>query len=139
MTYSSRTFLISCGFGSLSRVRSARSSNSSRMMSLHNSTHSSQTNTDGPAISLRTSCWLFPQKEQYNSLPSSCLPRESSLMLSSWTDYIAPLRPDAKLPVLPPAPQRPLSAAPQGYLWSNLTAHSSLCRYLAAFLKHGID
>jgi hypothetical protein len=23
-------------------------------------------NTVGPAISLRTSCWLFPQKEQYN-------------------------------------------------------------------------
>src|SRR5207245_10277511 len=38
---------------------------SSRMMSMHNSTHSSQMNTVGPAISLRTSCWLFPQKEQY--------------------------------------------------------------------------
>src|SRR3989344_3328354 len=37
------------------------------MMSLHNSTHSSQTNTEGPAISLRTSCWLLPQKEQYRS------------------------------------------------------------------------
>ncbi len=31
---------------------------------MHNSTHSSQMNTVGPAISLRTSCWLFPQKEQ---------------------------------------------------------------------------
>jgi hypothetical protein len=41
---------------------------SSRMMSLHRSTHSSQMNTDGPAISLRTSCWLLPQKEQYSSL-----------------------------------------------------------------------
>ena len=80
MTYSSRTFLISCGLGSLSRARSARSSSSSRMMSLQSSTHSSQTNTDGPAISLRTSCWLLPQKEQYSSLPSSCLPRESSDM-----------------------------------------------------------
>ena len=28
--------------------------------------HSSQMNTDGPAISFLTSCWLFPQKEQYN-------------------------------------------------------------------------
>src|SRR5215471_18224313 len=50
------------------------------MMSLQSSTHSSQTNTDGPAISLRTSCWLLPQKEQYSNLPSSCLPRESSDM-----------------------------------------------------------
>ncbi|CSI51551.1 Uncharacterised protein [Vibrio cholerae] len=38
------------------------------MMSLHKSTHSSQIYTDGPAISLRTSCWLLPQKEQYSSL-----------------------------------------------------------------------
>jgi hypothetical protein len=37
---------------------------SSRMISMHSSTHSSQMNTVGPAISLRTSCWLFPQKEQ---------------------------------------------------------------------------
>jgi hypothetical protein len=34
------------------------------MMSLHSSMHSSQMNTDGPAISFRTSCWLLPQKEQ---------------------------------------------------------------------------
>src|ERR1700742_1899802 len=80
MTYSSRTFLISEGFGSLSRARSALSSSSSRMMSLQSSTHSSQTKTDGPAISLRTSCWLLPQNEQYSNLPSSCLPRESSDM-----------------------------------------------------------
>src|SRR3546814_15169616 len=38
------------------------------MMSLHSSTHSSQMNTLGPAISLRTSCWLFPQNEQYRIL-----------------------------------------------------------------------
>src|SRR5450755_949854 len=41
---------------------------SSRMISMHSSTHSSQMNTVGPAISLRTSCWLFPQKEQYRVL-----------------------------------------------------------------------
>src|SRR5690606_39441938 len=35
------------------------------MMSMHSSTHSSQMNTVGPAMSLRTSCWLLPQKEQY--------------------------------------------------------------------------
>src|SRR5262249_55988540 len=34
------------------------------MMSMHNSTHSSQMNTVGPAMSLRTSCWLLPQNEQ---------------------------------------------------------------------------
>jgi hypothetical protein len=35
---------------------------------LQSSMHSSQMNTDGPAMSFRTSCWLLPQKEQYNSL-----------------------------------------------------------------------
>src|SRR5207253_9079170 len=34
------------------------------MMSLQRSMHSSQMYTVGPAISLRTSSWLFPQKEQ---------------------------------------------------------------------------
>src|SRR5262245_66620113 len=37
---------------------------SSPMMSMHSSTHSSQINTVGPAMSLRTSCWLLPQNEQ---------------------------------------------------------------------------
>src|SRR4029077_7225553 len=37
---------------------------SSWMMSLHSSTHSSQMNTVGPAMSLRTSCWFLPQNEQ---------------------------------------------------------------------------
>src|SRR5215203_2474953 len=40
---------------------------SSRMMSLQRSMHSSQMNTDGPAISFLTSCWLLPQNEQYRS------------------------------------------------------------------------
>src|SRR5580704_14223587 len=63
MTYSSRNFLISWGVGSDERV--ARFSNrlSSAMMSLHTSTHSSQMNTVGPAISLRTSFWSLLQKE----------------------------------------------------------------------------
>src|SRR3979411_1363763 len=39
---------------------------SSRMISMQSSTHSSQMNTVGPAISLRTSCWLLPQNEQYS-------------------------------------------------------------------------
>ena len=47
---------------------------SSRMMSMHSSTHSSQMKTVGPAISLRTSCWLLPQKEQYSVLLESLPP-----------------------------------------------------------------
>jgi hypothetical protein len=39
--------------------------NSSRMMSLHKSMHSSQMKTEGPAMSFFTSCWLLPQNEQY--------------------------------------------------------------------------
>src|ERR1700743_2786159 len=35
------------------------------MMSMQSSTHSSQMNTVGPAMSLRTSCWDLPQNEQY--------------------------------------------------------------------------
>src|SRR6202163_2248134 len=50
---------------------------SSRMISMHSSTHSSQMNTVGPAISLRTSCWLLPQNEQRSvfleSLPPALL------------------------------------------------------------------
>ena len=34
------------------------------MMSLHNSTHSSQMYTEGPAMSFRTSFWDLPQKLQ---------------------------------------------------------------------------
>ena len=62
------TSRISRGLGRCERAACAFSSSSSRMMSLHSSTHSSQMNTLGPAISLRTSCWLLPQKEQYRIL-----------------------------------------------------------------------
>ena len=31
---------------------------------MQSSTHSSQMNTVGPAMSFRTSCWLLPQNEQ---------------------------------------------------------------------------
>src|SRR5258705_12143657 len=47
---------------------------SSPMMSMHSSTHSSQMNTVGPAISLRTSCWLLPQNEQYSVFFESLVP-----------------------------------------------------------------
>src|SRR6202158_2028079 len=77
MTSSSRTFLISFGVGMPSRDFTSEDLFSSRMMSMHSSTHSSQMNTVGPAMSLRTSCWLLPQNEQYRvfleSLPPTLL------------------------------------------------------------------
>src|SRR6516164_2507531 len=39
---------------------------SSPTMSMHSSTHSSQMKTVGPAMSLRTSCWLLPQNVQWS-------------------------------------------------------------------------
>src|SRR5438270_12967502 len=69
MTYWSRIPRISCGVGSL--FLSARAASavapSSLMMSLQSSMHSSQMNTDGPAMSFLTSCWLLPQNEQYRT------------------------------------------------------------------------
>src|SRR5215212_11410344 len=47
---------------------------SSRMISMQSSTHSSQMNTVGPAISFRTSCWLLPQNEQYSVFLESLVP-----------------------------------------------------------------
>src|SRR6516165_2256025 len=44
------------------------------MISLHSPTHSSQIKTVGPAISLRTSCWPFPQNEQKDAFLESILP-----------------------------------------------------------------
>ena len=63
ITYWSRISLISRGAGSLSDASGAAvSCISSRMMSLQRSTHSSQINTDGPAISLRTSFDFYRKK-----------------------------------------------------------------------------
>src|SRR6266571_6597967 len=73
ITYWSSRSQISCGVGrsDLAPATDSTFEVSSRMMSLHRSMHSSQMNTDGPAMSFFTSCWLFPQNEQYNcfSLP----------------------------------------------------------------------
>src|SRR5476649_1263942 len=74
MTYSSRTLQISFGVGMPSRDFTSEDLFSSRMMSMHSSTHSSQMNTVGPAISLRTSCWLLPQNEQYSVFLESLVP-----------------------------------------------------------------
>src|SRR4051812_14752557 len=65
---------------------------SSRMMSMHSSTHSSQMKTVGPAMSLRTSCWLLPQNEQYKvffeSLPPTLL---IPLSVTPWRDFQRPV------------------------------------------------
>src|SRR5579862_8320656 len=64
---------MSLGVGTPSRDLTKEILCSSRMISMHSSTHSSQMNTVGPAISLRTSCWLLPQNEQYSVLFESPL------------------------------------------------------------------
>ena len=66
ITYWSRISQISCGLGRSDFCAFCAVSvvASSRMMSLQRSMHSSQMNTEGPAMSFRTSCWLLPQKEQ---------------------------------------------------------------------------
>src|SRR5215204_2339794 len=81
---------------------------SSRMISMQSSTHSSQMNTVGPAISLRTSCWLLPQNEQYRSFspptlsdmpafptsPSSSQECKFTVKPALRRDWSAPCRPD---------------------------------------------
>src|SRR3954466_8958593 len=47
---------------------------SSLTMSMHSSTHSLQMCTVGPATSLRSSCWLFPQNEQQSVFLESLPP-----------------------------------------------------------------
>src|SRR3990172_11569216 len=64
MTYSSRNFLISWGVGREVRVPRFSNRLSSAMMSLQTSTHSSQMNTVGPAMSFRTSFWSLLKNEQ---------------------------------------------------------------------------
>src|SRR6516164_402791 len=66
MTSSSRTLPISFGVGMPSRDFTNEDLFSSPTMSMHNSTHSSQMKTVGPAMSLRTSCWLLPQNVQWS-------------------------------------------------------------------------
>src|SRR3982074_2631968 len=72
---------------------------SSRMMSMQSSTHSSQMNTVGPAISFLTSCWLLPQKEQYSvffeSLPLDLVIATPSPGLAGLADTV-PLREPGK-------------------------------------------
>src|SRR5205814_6099691 len=53
------------------------------MMSLQSSMHSSQMYTVGPAMSLRTSFWLFPQNEHF-SVPLPSRVRAMRLMLLAY-------------------------------------------------------
>src|SRR5688572_5203190 len=73
---------------------------SSRMISMQSSTHSSQMNTVGPAMSLRTSCWLFPQNEQYSVL------LESPLAALVIVRFSLPKTPPTNLRRQRPAPRR---------------------------------
>src|SRR5688572_28429348 len=74
--------MISCGVGTPSRDFTIEDLFSSRMMSMQSSTHSSQMKTVGPAISLRTSCWLLPQNEQYSVFLLSPPPLPLILLMS---------------------------------------------------------
>src|SRR5271157_558372 len=64
MTYWSMNAFISAGVGRFSMVKSlAVAARPSRRISLHMSTHSLQMCTDGPVMSLPTSCGPLPQNE----------------------------------------------------------------------------
>src|ERR1700691_374073 len=91
-----------------SRLLTSEDLFSSRMMSMQSSTHSSQMNTVGPAISLRTSCWLLPQNEQYRVFLFSpppdlliCAPEDTH------RDYSFPRPTVAHLPGVPTARTAP--------------------------------
>ncbi len=78
---------------------------------MQSSTHSSQINTVGPAISFLTSCWLLPQKEQYSVFFESPL-----LDLVIATPSPAPHRAAAGLSAKAPCPMPSYSSicAPDG-------------------------
>src|SRR3954469_20650123 len=71
MTYWSRKSKISLGLGSSSHFSSELSENSSSMISLQRSMHSSQMYTPGPAMSFFTCFCDLPQKEHFSSSPPS--------------------------------------------------------------------
>src|SRR5579875_2382312 len=71
MTYCSRKSKICRGLGSSDHRCSAAPADSSSMISLHRSMHSSQMYTPGPAISFFTCFWLFPQNEHLSRSPVS--------------------------------------------------------------------
>src|SRR5216683_5473576 len=85
---------------------------SSRMISMHSSTHSSQMNTVGPAISLRTSCWLLPQNEQYSVFLESLVPTLLILISVRPLDHPTPARTGTEVSIEQnPYQKRPYSPA----------------------------
>src|SRR5712671_8014538 len=74
---------------------------SSPMISMHSSTHSSQINTVGPAMSLRTSCWLLPQNVQW-----------SGFLVSPPLNF-AHLRTRTRYKSSQPLPHRPIPGHPR--------------------------
>src|ERR1700730_18281230 len=103
MTYSSRNFLVSCGVGRDDRVPRFSKRLSSAMMSLQTSTHSSQMNTVGPAISLRTSFWSLLQKEHRRTSVSPLFLTMDHLGDGPWAPGHPP-PPTARSPCLRPLP-----------------------------------
>src|SRR5271165_3867236 len=83
---------------------------SSRMISMQSSTHSSQMKTVGPAISLRTSCWLLPQKEQYRVLLLS-LPAAFVIVCSHFPRTAARMGSRPSLAFLGARPRTPRATA----------------------------
>src|ERR1041384_2015868 len=79
------------------------------MISMHSSTHSSQMNTVGPAMSFLTSCWLLPQKLQYRVLRES--PPDLAAGISERTSAWGARRPRG------PARKTMLNAPPTPKKW----------------------
>src|SRR5215208_1264336 len=82
---------MSLGIGIPSRDFTREDVFSSLIMSMQSSTHSSQTNTVGPAMSLCTSCWLLLQNEQYSVFLLSLAP---PLLISEFrrASFFLPIR-----------------------------------------------
>src|SRR3546814_19042458 len=102
MTYSSSAERISCGFGR--PLVCGLAWTSSRMMSLHRSTHSSQMYTEGPAMSLRTSCSLLPQKDRQSVVSGKSVSVRVDLggrRLLQNTNYVAKLYHNATIEATP--------------------------------------
>src|SRR5262245_51567491 len=78
------------------------------MMSLHSATHSSQMNTRGPEISLRTSRRRFPQNEQWkSSIKEEYCIRTAPRQAPSRGNYVDPRRPWTGGPGAPDLTQEP--------------------------------
>src|SRR6266576_1844357 len=123
MTSSSSTLQISFGVGIPSRDFTSEDLFSSRMMSMQSSTHSSQMNTVGPAMSLRTSCWLLPQKLQYRVLRESPPDLAAGMSFTHLRLGARDCEP-SRITMLnaPPGPRQPQNVVCRGVNWKQLVA-----------------